>query len=148
MPKVKVVRRTYGNGEAESLDDLLRRFRRQVNESNILGECRKREHFISNGEKKKERKIRRKLATRKAEREARRAERQENNELNFMFDLPIMTNPEAVYKIKEVPQTTERPQKKAYKKNNQNTAPTPTNTTASKPAYYSYRKPAPKKEGE
>ena len=33
--------------EGENLEELLRRFRRSVNDANILGECKKREYFLS-----------------------------------------------------------------------------------------------------
>ena len=39
---IKVVLR-----EGETLDDLLRRFKRDVNKSGVLYECRKREFFMS-----------------------------------------------------------------------------------------------------
>jgi small subunit ribosomal protein S21 len=47
----------------ESQDDLLRRFRKQVANSGILGELRKRRWFVSKGEK---RRMERKRAIRKA----------------------------------------------------------------------------------
>ncbi|HJX39500.1 MAG TPA: 30S ribosomal protein S21, partial [Anaerolineae bacterium] len=47
----------------ESQDDLLRRFRKQVANSGILGELRKRRWYVSKGEK---RRMERKRAIRKA----------------------------------------------------------------------------------
>jgi len=47
----------------ESQDDLLRRFRKQVANSGILGELRKRRWYVSRGEK---RRMERKRAIRKA----------------------------------------------------------------------------------
>ena len=47
--KCKVVAR-----EGEDLDILLKRFRRQVNDYNVLGECRKRECYMSKPEKRRE----------------------------------------------------------------------------------------------
>lgn len=39
--------------ENESLDDLLRRFRRKVNDANILGECKKREFYLSKAQSRR-----------------------------------------------------------------------------------------------
>ncbi|MDH4209193.1 MAG: 30S ribosomal protein S21 [Anaerolineae bacterium] len=47
----------------ESQDDLLRRFRKQVANSGVLGELRKRRWYVSKGEK---RRMERKRAIRKA----------------------------------------------------------------------------------
>ena len=40
--------------ENESLDDALRRFRRKVNDANILGECKKHEFFLSKAARRRE----------------------------------------------------------------------------------------------
>ena len=41
------------NGEKESVDSMLRRFKKMVIREEILIECKKREHFMSNREKRK-----------------------------------------------------------------------------------------------
>ena len=41
------------NGEKESIDSMLRRFKKMVIKEEILIECKKREHFMSNREKRK-----------------------------------------------------------------------------------------------
>lgn len=41
------------NGEKESTDSMLRRFKKMVIKEEILIECKKREHFMSNREKRK-----------------------------------------------------------------------------------------------
>jgi len=53
----------------ESHEELLRRFRKQVASSGILGDLRKRRWFVSKGEK---RRIQRKRAIRKARQRRRR----------------------------------------------------------------------------
>lgn len=55
--------------QGESQDELLRRFRKQVANSGILGELRKRRWFVSRGEK---RRMQRKRAIRKARQKRRR----------------------------------------------------------------------------
>lgn len=40
--------------EGEDLDSLLKRFRHQVNDANVLGECKKREHYMSKAEARRE----------------------------------------------------------------------------------------------
>ena len=133
MPKV--VRR-----ENEDLESLLRRFRHQVNDANILGECRKREHFVSNGEKKKERKMRRLMAIRKQEANARREERNDT----FGFRPVSQYTPSKGGKNKTWSTDTtqaERP--------NVVTSATPVKKErANKPAFYSYRKSAPKQQAD
>ena len=41
------------NGEKEPIDSMLRRFKKMVIKEEILIECKKREHFMSNREKRK-----------------------------------------------------------------------------------------------
>ena len=41
------------DGEKEPVDSMLRRFKKMVIKDEILVECRKREHFMSNREKRK-----------------------------------------------------------------------------------------------
>jgi ribosomal protein S21 len=41
------------NGEKESVDSMLRRFKKMVIREEILIECKKREHFMSTREKRK-----------------------------------------------------------------------------------------------
>ena len=50
-------------GENESLDNALRRFKRQVNKAGILAEARKREFYLKPGLRRKEKS---KLARKKA----------------------------------------------------------------------------------
>jgi len=40
--------------ENESLEDALRRFRRRVNDANVLGECKKHEYFLSKPARRRE----------------------------------------------------------------------------------------------
>ena len=54
--------------EGEELDMLLKRFRRQVNDCNILGECKKRESYMSKAEKRREKSKQAKLKEAKARR--------------------------------------------------------------------------------
>ena len=115
MPKV--VRR-----ENEDLEMLLRRFRRRVNDANILGECRKREFFVSNGEKKKERRLKKKIACRKQLAEDRREERRDFNTIRReAYTEPLTYDKERPAPIQSKPKD-----------------------TAGKPAFYSYRRSAPK----
>ena len=44
---VKVVRRKEANGEFESADSLIRRFKKAVQKADIMKEVRKREFFMS-----------------------------------------------------------------------------------------------------
>jgi small subunit ribosomal protein S21 len=130
MPKV--VRR-----ENEDLESLLRRFRRQVNDANILGECRKREHFISNGEKKKERKIKKLMAIRKQQAEARREER---------YDL-LGIRPKSTYVApRGRKQTWANESTPAEQPNVVPTTNPGKPEKTNKPAFYSYRKSAPKQQ--
>lgn len=57
--------------ENEDLESLLRRFRRQVNDANILGECRKREFFVSKAQKRREKSKQAKLRTAEANKDNR-----------------------------------------------------------------------------
>lgn len=58
MPKVYM-------REGEDLDNLLRRFKRQVNDAQILHECKKREFFMSKAEKRREKSKEAKLKAKK-----------------------------------------------------------------------------------
>lgn len=127
MPKV--VRR-----ENEDLENLLRRFRRQVNDANILGECRKREHFISNGEKKKERKLRKLMACRKQQAEVRREEK---------YDL-LGIRPKTGYYQNNRRNTNWTRPTEATEQPNVVVTPVKPSRETTKPAFYSYRKSAPK----
>lgn len=50
---VKVVRRKEANGEWESGDALLRRFKKAVQKADVMKEVRKREYFMSKPLKRK-----------------------------------------------------------------------------------------------
>ena len=50
---VKVVRRKEANGEWESSDSLIRRFKKSVQKADILKEVRKREFFVKKSIKRK-----------------------------------------------------------------------------------------------
>ena len=53
VANAKVVRRKEANGEWESADSLLRRFKKAVQKADIMKEVRKREHFLSKPLKRK-----------------------------------------------------------------------------------------------
>lgn len=50
---VKVIRRKEANGELESADSLMRRFKKAVQKADIMKEVRKREFFMSKPLKRK-----------------------------------------------------------------------------------------------
>jgi ribosomal protein S21 len=53
MTNVKVVRRKEANGELESADSLIRRFKKAVQKADIMKEVRKREYFMSKAVKRR-----------------------------------------------------------------------------------------------
>ena len=64
MAKVKMI--VYPNiDEKESIDSLLRRFKRQVKKEGILQECRKREFFLKKSLARKEKSKRARIARKK-----------------------------------------------------------------------------------
>ena len=64
MAKVKMI--VYQNtDEKESIDSLLRRFKRQVKKEGILQECRKREFFLKKSLARKEKSKRARIARKK-----------------------------------------------------------------------------------
>ena len=64
MAKVKMI--VYQNtDEKESIDSLLRRFKKQVKEEGILQECRKREFFLKKSLARKEKSKRARIARKK-----------------------------------------------------------------------------------
>ena len=64
MAKVKMI--VYQNtDEKESIDSMLRRFKRQVKQEGILQECRKREFFLKKSLARKEKSKRARIARKK-----------------------------------------------------------------------------------
>ena len=64
MAKVKMI--VYPNiDEKESIDSMLRRFKRQVKQEGILQECRKREFFLKKSLARKEKSKRARIARKK-----------------------------------------------------------------------------------
>ncbi len=53
MTNVKVVRRKEANGELESADSLIRRFKKAVQKADVMKEVRKREYFMSKAVKRR-----------------------------------------------------------------------------------------------
>lgn len=50
---VKVVRRKEANGEFESSDSLIRRFKKAVQKADLMKEIKRREYFLNNAEKRR-----------------------------------------------------------------------------------------------
>ena len=64
MARVKMI--VYQNtDEKESIDSMLRRFKRQVKKEGILQECRKREFFLKKSLARKEKSKRARIARKK-----------------------------------------------------------------------------------
>jgi len=66
MPLVR--RKDDGKGNQESLDSMLKRFKRQVNDSLIMNELKKREYYLTKSQKRRKK---REEAAQKRRRQAR-----------------------------------------------------------------------------